>query len=173
MDSLLNILYVVRRPVRMASLVLTSLSVLFSVPLSGTEFEANTEYGVSQMTNILSLQHINNPQSILDELGGLEGIFEASQNPLEEARTFLVSFINEINFKYGMRLTLDDAFHLVRANISSMPVSGEENNSMFVATQLLELGSLKELDLSVEEQIKTHRNVSAKICWPGIGNGLV
>jgi hypothetical protein len=164
MDSLFNIFYVVRSSVRMASLILTSMSMSFYVPLSGMEFEINSEHGSSgQMTNILSLENINNPQSILDALGELEETFKGSQNPLEEARRFLVFFVNEVNFKYGMKLTLKDVFHFTRENICSMQVSEEEKASMFSAMQLLESDYSKEFDSNIEEQINLY---SARICWP-------
>jgi hypothetical protein len=63
----------------MASLILTSVSVLFYVPLSVIGFEADCQYDVHcQMTNILSPENISNPQSILDEVAGLEGVFKGS-----------------------------------------------------------------------------------------------
>jgi hypothetical protein len=65
-----------------------------------------------------------------------------------------------------MRLTIEDAFHLIRENIYVMQVSDEEKSSMFAAIQFLESGSFKEFNLSIEEQPHTHLNVAARVCWP-------
>lgn len=160
MDCLLRIFYFVRRYVRMASLVLTGAFLLFFAPLSGIGFEPNNQCDVSrQMTNILNPENINNPQSILDEIGKLEGTFISSEEPLEEARRFFVSFVNEINFKYGMKLTIEDAFHIARENIHNMQVSEEEKTSMLALMQLLEFGSI------VEEQTDAHLNIAGAISW--------
>lgn len=117
------------------------------------------------MTNILNSKSINDPQSILDEIEGLEEAFDFSEDPLGEARNFLYSFVNEINFKYGMNLTLDDAFYLARMNICSMQISEEQKSSMLQALQLLELGPFEEIDSSIGERSDIYSNLSGQISW--------
>lgn len=163
MDSLLRIFYNNSLYIRMASLTIVS----FCSPLQVLCNEINYQYDVNgQMTNILNLENINNPQSILDELGKLEETFACSQDPIEEARKFFVSFVNEINFKYGMKLTIENAFHMARENIRNMQVSEEEKTSMFTVIQLLESGSFKEIDSSIEKQAAAYINLTTRIYWP-------
>lgn len=63
MDSLFGVFYNNGLRIRVASLAAVSFSVFSCSPLQGISDEINHQYDANlQMTNILSLENINNPQ---------------------------------------------------------------------------------------------------------------
>jgi hypothetical protein len=70
----------------------------------------------------------------------VEASIQVSQDPVRKSRDFLMSFIAEVNARYGLSLTVLEASSLVRENLHLLPLSLEEKASLLMAVDLLEKG---------------------------------
>ena len=91
---------------RMASIAAISICILSSIPqhgicLAADHFESNQFAG-----EILDRVGDRNQNLLINQFDQLEETFKSSPDPLDAGRKFLQSFINEINFRYGLNLTI-------------------------------------------------------------------
>lgn len=101
--------------------------------------DAYSESIVQQVAGeILTQAQIGNEAVVLQKFNELEITLRGSENSLTEGRKFLESFINELNIRYSLNLTISDACQLVRENLHLFQVSPEIANSLLAVTQVLE-----------------------------------
>ena len=104
-----------------------------------------------------------NVDSVKAEFDQLHNVLSTSANPLNEARNFFQSFVNEINAKYGMTLTVPEAYQLIRVNLHSLQISTEVQNAILATLELLESGSDRML---METQNVDHGDECHSFHWP-------
>lgn len=133
-----NIFYIGRHK-WVVSLKVASICLLGSIPLNGICFEDKELPDSQKIANeILNQVDTQNLDPLFEEFDKLEKIFDASTDPIDEGRQFLRSFINEINTRYGLTLTLRDACKLVRENLNNLNLPEELQKIILNTIELYE-----------------------------------
>ncbi len=123
---------------RLASVAIVVICILYCTPLSGFSMEGNaTEYHLL-IDQILDHAEMGNGSNVVQDFDQIEKSANESQDPRASGRKFLNSFIQEINTRYGLALTFQDACRLIRENIYNLQVSVEEMNLILGSVALIE-----------------------------------
>jgi hypothetical protein len=87
---------------------------------------------------ILDLVVTNDPEDQLEgTLEDLEQSISESEDPLAEARSFLHLFLEEVDVRYGIKLTIPEACQLTKNNIHLFELSAEDQAELLIALDLL------------------------------------
>ncbi len=171
MDGIMRRLHAIGRNQRMAYLKIISVCMACFLPLSGVCLDIGES---SESKNLVSqiLVQVDAPNSdaLVDEFDKLEDILDASSDPLAEGRTFLDKFLNEINAKYGLNLTIQDACKLVRENLHTLQLHEETQRIILATIELygsdLALTNTKEERFESNVDVTTKNLLMARIYWP-------
>lgn len=119
-------LHAIGRHQRMAYLKITSVYMVCSLPLNGVCLDISESSESKKLVSEILLQvDAPNSDALVEKFDKLEEILNESSIPLTEGRNFLNSFLNEINAKYDLNLTIQDACKLVRENLHTLQLSEE------------------------------------------------
>jgi hypothetical protein len=126
----------------MASVAATSICILCCIPLDAvclvTDELPNSPRPASEILNQINA---HNPDVLIEEFDRLNDVFDESGESLAEGRKFLQSFIEEVNSRYGLTLTMSEACKLVRENLHTLQVPLETQNIILTTIRSLEAGS--------------------------------
>ena len=150
---------------------ITTTCLLCSIPLNGFCFEEadspeSNRFAIKILTQIDS----QNLDAVLEEFDKLEEVFDASSDPLAEGRNFLQTFINELNIKYNLNLTIQDACKLVRENLHTLNLPEELQRVLLTTINLYESDS-RSSEVKKEEpanNLNQFHTASATIQWPSV-----
>jgi hypothetical protein len=78
---------------------------------------------------------------LIEKFNNLEKSIQAFTDPLDESRQFLQVFIEAINTKFGLKLTVDEAYSLIRRDLHTLELSEEEENMILQIITLFESDS--------------------------------
>ena len=162
---------------RLASVATTSLCLLCCMPQPG--FCIDLPCPNSKEFVHLLLNHVadNNTDLLVERFDELEGALGVSSNPLKEGREFLQLFIEEINIKYGVNLTMQSACMLVRENLHVLQLSEEVKNIISTTIELFTSNPIQvDHSLPNEEnqtlERMTDQLTSCSLSWPWEWNWL-
>lgn len=138
MAGVLQFISITGRYRRLASIATSTLCILCYIPqqevcVSGIDSESNF-----LADKILNQGDHNNAEAISRDFDELEEILSLSEDPLAEGLKFLNSLITELNFRYGLSLTVIDACKLVRENLHTLQIPLEAQNAILQTIELLE-----------------------------------
>ena len=134
MVSVLRVLLDHSRYQRLASLATTTVCILCCIPHSGSCCE-NDSNGLTR--EILQQADLSNADSLINQFDRIEENIASSSAPIEEGRKFFQSFINEINTRHGMNLTVPEACMLVRANLHNLEIPIESKELLLKTIDLI------------------------------------
>ena len=139
MDGVLRPVCVIGRYKRVACLTITSVCMVCSIPLNGACIDRNESSGSQKLVTEI-LFRVNDPNSgeLIEEFDKFEEIFDGSTDPFAEGRKFLETFINEVNSKYALNLTIQDACRLVRENMHKLQLPEEFQRVILNTIELFE-----------------------------------
>lgn len=148
---------------RLASV--TILSLCFAFPQKAlcmpVEIESSRKCASTVISDIVS----GDSDVATQSFDHLETIAQASDNPLEVSRQFLECFLKELNEKYNLNLTIQEACTLVRENIHLLQLSEAQQTSLMKTIKLFEIDLIHSTEQFKESTTKIG-NVSAVINWP-------
>lgn len=108
-----------------------------SMPIQGMCSESNIAVE-SIAKDLLVCVETGAEETVLHKIQELEGVFENAPNAFEEGRKFIQSFVDEMNLRYGMHLTLADACVLVRDNFERLQLPQEVQKDLLIVLELYE-----------------------------------
>ena len=126
---------------RLASITVIGACVLCFLPQEGICLAFDKNEPQEFVHEMLSNIEEDNSDLLIAKFDVLEESIEASEDPFDEGRVFLKSFIEEINLRYGMNLTFRDACTLVRDNLHTLGLSKEIRNIVLTTLELMESDS--------------------------------
>lgn len=129
----------------------------FSNHASGAEY---TDFD-SQSKSVLDCAETKNADSMRDVFDQLQESMKTSRNTLEGCQIFLQSFISEINTRYGLHLTFQEACLLIQQNIDLYP---EDMQKMLLSA--IELINQKEFCVSQLNEERISDIAGLKLYWP-------
>lgn len=164
--------YSIGRYQRMAYLKIISIWILCSLPLHGICLDIGESSESKKLANEIMVQ-VNDPNSdaLVEGFDKLEDILDASPDPVAEGRTFLNTFLNEINSQYQLNLTIQDACKLIRENLHTLPLPEESQKILLATIELYgsDVTLLSTNQENFESSIELARKSSfpiAHIYWP-------
>ena len=119
----------------MVALAVSCISIFCCIPQQAFGHGKETDDSVR---SILAQVDNGNPDLLIDEFDSLEDFFTQVDNPLNEGRKFFQAYINQINTRFGLNLTIPDACHLVRTNLEVLQIPLEAQNALLAIIELLE-----------------------------------
>lgn len=125
--------------------------------------EANSPQSVQIVDEILVDLDNQNTKNIEYKFDLLANALSVSDDPLNEERQFLQSFVVEINSKYKTNLTIHDAYLLIRQYLPSLQIPEEIKRSILYSIENLE--SASKCDSEIKSKFKTEM-LATKIIWP-------
>jgi hypothetical protein len=158
------IIYIISHSWRLASIGTISIWILSCIPLNGTCLNSTESIDPQKFINV------QNQDTLIRTFDKLEHVFDSSQDLFVEGQKFLQTFINEINIKYNLKLTIQDACKLVRENLYIFDLPEETKKILFLTINLYEANSNHMKDQKEELEsliIEFNNNVIANaIYWP-------
>ena len=116
-------LHAIGRYRRMAYLKIASVYLVCLFPLNGMCLDSSESSESKKLVRDILVQvDAPNSDALVEEFDKFEDILDGSSDPLAEGRTFLDAFLQEINDKYNLNLTIQDACKLVRENLHTLSV---------------------------------------------------
>lgn len=97
---------------------------------------------------------------VVEHFDALYESIHKSQDKIDESRKFLLSFINDINRRYNLSLTLQEACTLIEQNLYTLPLTADEKSSLLFSIDLLHLS---DKSLEMEGIAESHR---LHLYWP-------
>jgi hypothetical protein len=116
---------------RMAAIAVISSCMLCCIPQS-----ASCHINASEPQEILNLGN-SSPDYLATKFDNLEQSVNRSDNPLKESKKFLQSFLNEIESRHGINLTIQEACLLVKNNLHLIEISEESLEPLLITIDLL------------------------------------
>lgn len=147
----------------LSSLIVAVIFMLSLIPQPGicVEFSAFRELG----QNILHAITTGDKVYLTQRFDDLEKIIDSSEDPFQESRAFLNSFIEQINIEYGLSLTLHDACTIIYHNIYTLQLPQKDKNILLATVSLFESKNISHEERYQEYKdsiIKTNNSLS----WP-------
>jgi len=154
---------------RLASVAMASVCILCSIPQSGICLAPGGTEPRESIDGILN--HIIDSDSglIVEKFDALEETIQSSANPLDESRKFLQSFINEINAKYQLALTVPEACRLIRENLHVLQIPQEAQPLLLATIELFESDSAQHPPSEQKQDLNQMTNFngySLSLSWP-------
>lgn len=149
---------------RLAAVATAGFCILCYIPHAGfCEMDQGPD-GCVLAKEILNLADSGNIDSIKSGFDQLETAVDSAEDPLAEGRKFLHSFIEELNARYGLALTIQDACKIVRENIHTLQIPLETQNLLLITIELLES------NLNSGSEDPDQIGVSGAFYWPNEWN---
>lgn len=123
----------------------------------------------SQVSNLFLKAEADDINGLNSQLNDIQKTVVGSLDPLQQSRDFLDSFIQEINIRYGLSLTLQQACILVNENVHLLNLSEEEQITLLAAIKLIQTGHAtvgvitNELSFNENHSINSHK---LRLYWP-------
>lgn len=146
---------------RVSSITVTSvlcISCIFPRPVIGWSESLN---------NIVTDISENNTNSLKNRFDEIELNIKFSENPFDECRKFLQSFVEEINAKHGLNLTVHEASMLVLENLHNLQAPIETKKIIIDIIAILEDSpntNIDQIRISDEAIITDNKDFGAY--WP-------
>lgn len=165
MVCVLRVIFDTGRCRRLASILILGFCVVFSIHQVGFCSEVEKNEIFDQMTNILKPENIKDPESVLAEFDKIEEEFKLSSSPVEEVRVLFRAFVNEINARYGLGLTVSSACELIKNNLSGLQINQEDQTLIHALVELIESGSSQSFRELIEKRALAYEKLDS-FYWP-------
>lgn len=123
---------------RISSVAVIGVCILCSFPHSALCLAIDESSSKEFVGGIINNISDGDSNRLIERFDELEGAIHSSENPLQESRKFLQSFIEEINKRYGLNLTIQEACALVRENLHALQLPPETQHLLLETIVLLE-----------------------------------
>ena len=121
---------------------------LCCIPQNGTCAAENPSKASVFINDLLDKADRQDPNPEIDFNAMIEIITEA-ENPLQGTKDFLQTLVDEVNVRYGLALTMEDYYQLLRQNLPFMQLSSDMEKLILIGIDALESGS----DLVIPEEL--------------------
>lgn len=137
---------------RLASIVS---SICLCMPYSVFCIDNDAFPPVKSANDLLTKVEFSDMGAVMNQCNEIEKSINVRQDQLAESRKFLQSFINELNVRYGLSLTVHEACQLVKTNLDVLQITPEQKESLMLAIKLFETGHASFTVTVVEEKIQS------------------
>lgn len=134
MDDFIWSIYYFSWHCRMASVIIFICIGIF-IPQRSWCFTENNQLLIE---DILFKVDLGKTEEVLEKFNVLGEFIDETENSIEKCREFLDSFISQMNSHYGLFLTLEEAFKIVRNNFPLLRLSSKEESAMVAVIDFIE-----------------------------------
>lgn len=160
MDNYVRCFCFISRYWRMASIIL---SVCIWIPLNAfcSTREENLFYSDS-VSDLLNKLECSDSGAVMNHLNAMEQSFQRIPDPSIESQKFLQAFIDALNARYGLRLTILEACQLIKMNLDILQITPEQKNVLLSSIRLFETGHATLTMTIYEQQPQQDQNYESK-----------
>lgn len=151
---------------RMASVTISSACILCAIPHEGICLAFNENESIEFIQGMLTGIEDRDTCLLLEKFDELEESMNSFEDPLDEGRKFLQSFIEEINLKYGLKLTVHDACVIVRENLHTLQLPEDIQNVVMSTIELMESDCEPTPEQFQNFELATHLKSKKSVSWP-------
>jgi hypothetical protein len=152
---------------RISSVATTGVCILCSFPQPAICLAVDGSESKEFVSDIVNHISDGNSDHLIERFDELEEVVQLSEDPLNESRKFLQSFIEELNIRHGLNLTIPQACVLVRENLHALQLPVEAQNLLLDTIALIESDSNPTTEQMQHFEKATRPNVEyLRISWP-------